>query len=180
MRSHEFIIESANKDNNVHKPTKTQDSIVESFDLVETAALIETAMDTITHPRYGKIWWINHGGSHIIATKKPNGSLDIHALGTHKEIAAKWANLKSKIHTGSQEIKDSMQESATAGATSSGNIASVPNPHLTVGKTNKSYTGSPGVSGTKRPKQPKVKMQSPGTNALDMKTNIFGAGPIKR
>jgi hypothetical protein len=231
----------------------------ESFDLCETIALIETAMDSIKHPKYGTIWWINHGGAHIIATKSPSGSLEIHALGNHDEIAHKWHNLKSKIHTGSQDIADSMyesfsicetqallegtidsikhpkygtiwwnsfggnaglhiiasvnrlhklqihavdsqknistkwnhlkskihtensmHESATAGSTSSGNIASVANPHLTVGKPNKSYTGTPGQSGTKRPQQPKIKMQTPGTNALDSSANIFGSGTIKR
>jgi hypothetical protein len=66
-------------------------------------------------------------------------------------------------------------ESATAGATSAGNIASVPNPHLSPGKARgkKSYTGSPGRSGTKSPPQPKP-ANNTGKNALDMKTNIFG------
>ena len=66
-------------------------------------------------------------------------------------------------------------ESATAGATSAGNIASVPNPHLSPGKARgkKSYTGSPGRSGTKSPPQPKP-ADNTGKNALDMKTNIFG------
>ena len=74
-------------------------------------------------------------------------------------------------------------ETATAGATSSGNIASVANPHLSPGaaRGNKTYTGSPGKSGTKAPPQPKPKKQKPTDNALDMKTNIFGEGNfIKR
>lgn len=73
-------------------------------------------------------------------------------------------------------------ETATAGATSSGNIATVVSPHLSPGKARgkKSYTGSPGKSGTKAPPQPKVK-DNTGKNALDMKTNIFGEGNfIKR
>jgi hypothetical protein len=85
------------------------------------------------------------------------------------------------------KIKDIL-ESATAGATSSGNIATVVSPHLAIGKDrgNKSYTGSPGKSGTKAPKVPKIKQpkNADGTakNALDMKsTNIFGGGSaIKR
>jgi len=77
--------------------------------------------------------------------------------------------------------KESVAETATPGATSAGSIATVVSPHLAIGKANKSYTGSPGKSGTKAPKPPKVKMQKPGTNALDMKTNIFGEGnAIKR
>ena len=74
-------------------------------------------------------------------------------------------------------------ETATAGATSAGNIATVANPHISPGKARgkTSYTGSPGKSGTKSPAQPKPKKQKPGENALDMKTNIFGSGaPIKR
>ena len=72
-------------------------------------------------------------------------------------------------------------EQATAGATSSGNIASVANPHLSPGKARgkKSYTGTPGRSGTKSPPQPKPKKQKPSDNALDMKYSIFGA-PLKR
>ncbi len=73
-------------------------------------------------------------------------------------------------------------ETATAGSTSSGNIATVVSPHIAIGKDRgkKSYTGSPGKSGTKAPDLPKVKQaKNPdGTakNALDMKTNIFGGG----
>lgn len=79
------------------------------------------------------------------------------------------------------KIKDIL-ESATAGATSAGNIATVTAPHLSPGKARgkKSYTGSPGKSGTKAPPQPKP-ADNTGKNALDMKTNIFGSGSaIKR
>lgn len=78
-------------------------------------------------------------------------------------------------------------ESATAGATSSASVGTVVSPHLAIGKDRgkKSYTGSPGRSGTKAPKVPKtVQAKNPdGTakNALDMKGNIFGGGSaIKR
>lgn len=84
------------------------------------------------------------------------------------------------------KIRDIL-ETATAGATSAGNIASVEAPHLSPGKARgkKSYTGSPGRSGTKAPPQPKVVQPKTkaGTakNALDMKSNIFGSGAaIKR
>ena len=51
-----------------------------------------------------------------------------------------------------------IRETATAGATSAGNIASVANPQVAIGKDRfkKSYTGTPGVSGTKAPRLPKV------------------------
>lgn len=74
-------------------------------------------------------------------------------------------------------------EAATAGATSSGNIATVVNPHISPGpaRGKKSYIGSPGKSGTKAPPQPKPKKQKPTDNALDMKTSLFGEGnTIKR
>ena len=78
------------------------------------------------------------------------------------------------------KLKDILEQ-ATAGATSSGNIASIANPHLSPGKARgkKSYVGSPGRSGTKAPLQPKAKKQKPTDNALDMKYSIFGA-PLKR
>jgi hypothetical protein len=78
-------------------------------------------------------------------------------------------------------------ETATAGATSAGNVATVVSPHLAIGKDRgkKSYTGSPGKSGTKAPDVPKAKQaKNPdGTakNALDMNNNIFGGGSaVKR
>lgn len=72
-------------------------------------------------------------------------------------------------------------EQASAGATSSGSIATIANPHLSPGKARgkKYYTGTPGRSGTKSPPQPKPKKQKPTDNALDMKYSIFGA-PLKR
>lgn len=84
-------------------------------------------------------------------------------------------------------ISDILRETATAGATSAGNIASVPNPHISPGpaRGKKSYTGSPGKSGTKAPPQPKVSQRknADGTakNALDQGTSLFGSGSaIKR
>ena len=84
--------------------------------------------------------------------------------------------------------KEDVEESATAGATSAGNIASVEAPHLSPGNARgkKSYIGDPmgGRSGTKAPPQPKVKQpkKKDGTakNALDMKNSIFGENPIRR
>lgn len=78
------------------------------------------------------------------------------------------------------KLKDIIEQ-ATAGATSAGNIASVVNPHLSPGRARgkKSYTGSPGRSGTKAPPQPKPKKQKPTDNALDKDVSIFGA-PLKR
>ena len=74
-------------------------------------------------------------------------------------------------------------ETATAGATSAGNIATVVNPHISPGSARgkKSYTGSPGKSGTKTPPQPKPKAQKPTDNALNMKgVSLFGGPSIKR
>lgn len=51
-----------------------------------------------------------------------------------------------------------IKEQATAGATSSGNIASVISPHIAIGsdRLKKSYHGSPGRSGTRAPRIPKA------------------------
>ena len=70
-------------------------------------------------------------------------------------------------------------ETATAGATSVANIASVANPHISPGpaRGKTSYIGKPGgPGGTKAPPQPKPKKQRPTDNALDMKTSLFGEG----
>jgi hypothetical protein len=84
------------------------------------------------------------------------------------------------------KIRDIL-ESATAGATASANIATVVNPHISPGSARgkKSYTGTPGQSGTKAPPQPKMvqKKNKDGTakNALDQGTSLFGGGSaIKR
>lgn len=83
--------------------------------------------------------------------------------------------------------KEDMGESATAGATSAGNIASVEAPHLSPGSARgkKSYIGKPGgPGGTKAPPQPKAnqpkKKDGTAVNALDMSTSIFGSGAVKR
>ena len=79
-------------------------------------------------------------------------------------------------------------ESATAGATSTANIGTVVNPHISPGpaRGKRSYTGSPGTgSGTKSPPQPKVKQRKnkDGTakGAHELKgVSLFGQGVIKR
>ena len=87
------------------------------------------------------------------------------------------------------KITEIITETATAGSTSAGNIASVDAPHISPGKSRgkTSYIGNPwgGISGTKSPKQPKIKQKKKknGTavNALDLKgTSIFGGKTIKR
>ena len=82
----------------------------------------------------------------------------------------------------SEVIIRRVQEQATAGATSSGNIATVTSPHIAIGKDRfkKSYTGSPGVSGTKAPNVPKPVKQKPTDNALDGGASLFGGPAISR
>lgn len=77
------------------------------------------------------------------------------------------------------KIKE-LLETASNGATASANIGTVVSPLIAIGQARgkKSYTGSPGKSGTKAPKPPKV-VQPKGPhgtakNALDMKANVFG------
>ena len=81
-----------------------------------------------------------------------------------------------------------MQEQATAGATSAGNIATVTSPHIAIGKDrfSKSYTGSPGKSGTKAPKLPKIVQPkkkdgtAKGAHALPGVSLFGGPGFVRR
>ena len=80
-----------------------------------------------------------------------------------------------------------IREQATAGATSAGNIAAVNNPHVAIGKDrgNKAYTGSPGRSGTKAPRLPKiVKPKNPDGTAKGAHklsgVSLFGGPLMKR
>ena len=80
-----------------------------------------------------------------------------------------------------------VREYATAGATSSGNIASVTSPHVAIGKDrfSKSFTGSPGRSGTKAPRLPKiVQPKNPDGTAKGAHNlpgvNLMGGPLVKR
>ena len=83
-----------------------------------------------------------------------------------------------------------VREQATAGATSAGNIAAVVSPHVAIGKDRgkKSYIGSPGRSGTKAPKLPKiVQPKNPDGSAKGAQTgklgkdvSLFGGPLVKR
>ena len=80
-----------------------------------------------------------------------------------------------------------VEEQATAGATSAGNIATVVSPHIAIGKDrfSKAYSGSPGKSGTRAPRLPKiVQPKKPdgtakGAHALPG-VSLFGGPGIKR
>ena len=98
-----------------------------------------------------------------------------------------WAAKKSAATGKKWEVyltgaEPTINETATAGATSAANIGTVDAPHISPGKARgkKSYLGSPSTgSGTKAPPQPKVVQPKTkaGTavNALDMKgANLFG------
>ena len=83
-----------------------------------------------------------------------------------------------------------VKEQATAGATSAGNIATLNSPHVAAGddRFKKSYTGTPGKSGTKAPKLPKiVQPKNPDGSAKGAQTgklgkdvSLFGGPAIKR
>ena len=80
-----------------------------------------------------------------------------------------------------------IREQATAGATSAGNIAHVVSPQIAIGKDRgmKSYTGTPGHSGTKAPRVPKVvqKKHADGTikGAHELSgVSLFGGPLMKR
>jgi len=77
--------------------------------------------------------------------------------------------------------KEGVKETASAGATSAGNIASVDGATAYSGKNARNAAaGSPGKMG-KSPKQPKPKMQKPTDNALNKDAPLMGGGKaIKR
>ena len=84
-------------------------------------------------------------------------------------------------------ITQKIKEQATAGATSAGNIASVTSPHIAIGKDRfkKSYTGSPGRSGTKAPRLPKITQpKNPDGTAKGAHrlpgVSLFGGPAVKR
>ena len=78
-------------------------------------------------------------------------------------------------------------EQATPGATSAGNIATVTSPHIAIGKDrfSKAYHGSPGKSGTKAPRLPKiVQPKNPDGTAKGAHrlpgVNLMGGPLVKR
>jgi hypothetical protein len=81
-----------------------------------------------------------------------------------------------------------IKETASVGATSSGSIATVVSPHIAIGpdRFKKSYSGSPGKSGTKVPRVPKAytpkNLNGTAKGAHELKSaNLFGgAGLVKR
>ena len=87
-------------------------------------------------------------------------------------------------------IQRRVQEQATAGATSAGNIATVTSPHIAIGKDrfSKAYSGSPGRSGTRAPRLPKiVQPKNPDgtakgaqTGKLSPDVSLFGGPLVKR
>jgi len=80
-----------------------------------------------------------------------------------------------------------IRETATAGATSAGNIASVTSPHVAIGpdRFKKSYSGSPGKSGNKAPRVPKAytpkNPNGTAKGAHELKgANLFGGPGVVR
>jgi hypothetical protein len=79
-----------------------------------------------------------------------------------------------------------IRETASAGATSAGNIATVVSPHIAIGpdRFKKSYTGTPGKSGKRAPRLPQaytpknVNGTALGAHELTG-TSLFG-GPLVR
>ena len=80
-----------------------------------------------------------------------------------------------------------IKETASTGATSSGSIAAVVSPHVAIGpdRFKKSYTGSPGKSGTRAPRVPRAytPKNANGTakGAHELKgANLFGGPGVVR
>ncbi len=78
------------------------------------------------------------------------------------------------------KVWEILQETATAGATSAGSIATVVSPHLAIGnkRTRKKY----GKGGKPKPPKTKQAKNKNGTakKELDMNVSIFGGKAIKR
>lgn len=64
-------------------------------------------VDSIRLPKHGKIFWVNDHGSNMIVTKKPDGSIVVHSVGTHQQISDKWQKLKSKAE-GHADLAESL------------------------------------------------------------------------
>lgn len=134
----------------------------------------------------GKKWKVLPGpyGAYADSPEEEREFYRLKAMAHRKSEATgkKW-----EVYKTGERATESIKETATPGATSAGNVATLGmNPKLSPGpaRGKKSYTGSPGKSGTKAPPQPKV-IQPKGKggtakNALDMKSNIFGGGAVKR
>lgn len=81
-----------------------------------------------------------------------------------------------------------IREQATAGATSTGNIATVVSPHIAIGpdRFKKSYHGSPGRSGMRAPKLPKAYTPknpngtAKGAHELSGSSLFGGPGVVRR
>lgn len=75
-------------------------------------------------------------------------------------------------------LRELLSETASAGGTSAGNIAAVPNPHIAVG--NDSVRKKYGKGGKPKPPtvvQPKNK-DGTAKNAIDTDISIFGEGKL--
>lgn len=78
------------------------------------------------------------------------------------------------------KVWEILQEEASTGATSAGNIATVVSPHLAIGsKSRRKKYGKGGKPMPPKALQAKTK-HGTAKNALDMKTSIFGGSPLKR
>ena len=80
-----------------------------------------------------------------------------------------------------------IRETASAGATSAGSIATVASPHIAIGpdRFKKSYTGSPGKSGTRAPRVPQAytprNFNGTALGAHELAgTSLFGGPLVKR
>lgn len=108
------------------------------------------------------------------------------ARNTYSQAHDEYNRISARIRE-LEQAKKFLGEMATSGATNAASMGTVENPGISPGpaRGKKSYTGSPGKSGTKAPAQPKVKQpknpDGTAVNGLDMKgANLFGGGTVKR
>lgn len=88
-----------------------QQKLMEAKSNLKQYALKETAYDTMSHPKFGKLKWLNHSGAHLIAKEEPGQPMIVYAIGDHNEIAQKWKALKAKSASKFESIQMCLEAS---------------------------------------------------------------------
>ena len=199
MRAHEFINEDWNKVNRKDKTDGLSQKAVNAYRRENPGSKLKTAVTTkpsklkagSKDAKRRKSFCARMSGNKG-PMKKPNGKPTPKALALRRWNCESIEEMRQLIENAERVIREEKQkvrESATAGATSTANIGTVVNPHISPGKARgkKSYLGDPwgGKSGTKSPPQPKVvQPKNPdGTakGAHEVKgASLFGGPTVKR
>tara|TARA_B100001057_G_scaffold379702_1_gene385284 strand:- start:3973 stop:4830 length:858 start_codon:yes stop_codon:yes gene_type:complete len=160
----------------------TEDTAKEGMDLkdkedykAKKKALQDIQMDPHTHKDEKLKKELMRKKSDLDSAAKDKGYKEDTEVDAIKQLAGIVSKANTPQTAYSEELKKlaGINEFATAGATSAGNIASVANPAQAKGKR---PTDSKGL-----PKAPqKKKANGTAENALDIKDNFFGGATVKR